>query len=113
MLGDGLVAVPVVGVADDEDEIETGQNGRLEVDVLARCFEVVVSAEDRVGGGQNTRASVEDCGDTGLGDGDGLLLHLLLDGYTIFVTHLVEFVNANSTAISKHHGTAFKVELSC
>jgi hypothetical protein len=111
VLGDGLVAVSVVCVADDEDEVETGQDGGLEVDVLAWGLEVVVAAEDRVGGGEHTCAGVEDRGDSGFGDRDGLLFHGFVDGYTIFVTHLVELVDADSATICENHGTTFEVEL--
>jgi hypothetical protein len=49
--------------------------------------------------------------DSGLGDRHTTLLHHLVDGCTINVRHLVEFIDADYTAISKHHGTSFKPSL--
>ena len=50
-------------------------------------------------------------GDAGLGDGDGLLLHGLVDGHTVLRAHLVELVDAHHTAIGEHERAAFEVEL--
>ena len=49
MLGDCFVSLSIVVVADNEDHVESGQNGSLEIDVLAGRLEIVVSSEDRVG----------------------------------------------------------------
>lgn len=66
--GNGLIAAGVVGVLDDEDHVETGENGGLEVNVLAGGFHVIVAAEDGVCSGEDRGASVEDGGDTGFGN---------------------------------------------
>ena len=77
---------------------------------LSRTLHVVISTEYRVRRCQYTRSRVQDSRDTGFGDGNGLLLHRFVDRYSILVSHLVEFVDADHTAIGKHHGTAFQVE---
>jgi hypothetical protein len=46
-LGDLAVARRVALVLDDEDEVETRQDGRLQLDVLARALQVVVPAAAR------------------------------------------------------------------
>ena len=103
----------VVVVADDEDEVEAGEDGGLEVDVFAGGFEVVVAAEDGVGGGEDGGAGVEDGGDAGFGDGDGLLFHGFVDGDAVFVAHFVEFVDADDAVVGEHHGAALEVEFPC
>ena len=108
--GDAFVAAFFMLVADDEDHIEAGQDGGLEIDVLAGRLEIVVAAEDRVGGCEDGGSSVEDGGDAGFGDGDGLLLHGLVDGDAVLFAHLVEFVDADYAAVGEDHGSAFEVE---
>ena len=44
VVGDGEVPLVQPFVPDDEDEVETGQDGGLKVDVLLRRLEVVVTA---------------------------------------------------------------------
>ncbi len=110
--GDEFVAALLVLVADDEDHIEAGQDGGLEIDVLTGRLEIVVAAEDRIGGCEDGGAGVEDGGDAGFGDGDGLLLHGFVDGDAVFFAHLVEFVDAHYAAVGEDHGAAFEVEFS-
>ena len=43
-----LVSSFLVFVADDEYHIETRENGSLEIDVLARSFEIIVATEDGI-----------------------------------------------------------------
>ena len=57
-------------------------------------FNKVVPAVGRVGGRQDGGAGVERRHDAGLGDGDGLLLHDLVDGGAVGLVHLVELVDA-------------------
>lgn len=110
MAGNGLVALRVVFVLDDEDHVETREDGSLEVDILPGGFHIVIAAEDRVSCGEDTGSGVEDGGDAGFGDRDGLLFHCFVDCDTVFVTHLVEFVDTHHAAVCKDHGSAFEVE---
>lgn len=67
------VPLLVVLVFDDEDHVETGQDGWHEVDVvLALC--VVPAAEHGVGRGQDRAAGVEGGGDASLGGGETQLI---------------------------------------
>ena len=108
---DPFVAALLMLVAHDEDHVETGEDGSLEIDVLARRLEVVVAAENRVGGREDGGARVEDGGDARFGDGDSLLFHCFMDGDAILVAHLVEFIDADDAAVREHHCSAFEVEL--
>lgn len=51
-------------VEDDEDDVETGQNSRLEFNLLIRTLELIVPTMNRVGSRQHSAATVQDCGDT-------------------------------------------------
>lgn len=62
----------VVLVLDEEDHVETGQDGRRKVNVLAGGLHVVVPTKDRVGRGEDRRSRVQNGRDTGLGNRDGL-----------------------------------------
>ena len=55
---------------------------------------VQVPAVRRVGRCQDGCACVKRCHDAGLGDGDRLLLHDLVDGRAVGLVHLVELVDA-------------------
>ena len=72
--GDSTYRIPslVVLVLDEEDHVETGQDGRRKVNVLAGGLHVVVPTKDRVGRGEDRRSRVQDGRDTGLGDRDSL-----------------------------------------
>lgn len=99
-------------VLDDEDHVEAGQDGGHEVNVVLP-LRVVPATEHRVGGGQNGAAGVQGGGDarlrgarmlsyhgnritsaaaviyfTYLSDGDGLLLHSLMDRHPVIFSHL-------------------------
>ena len=50
--------------------------------------------------------------DTGLGDGNCLLFHNFVDGHTVDVAHLVEFINADNTTVTKNHCTSLQPTLS-
>ena len=40
-----------------------------------------------------------------------MLFHCFVDGYAVFIAHLVEFVYAHYAAVRKDHCAAFEVEL--
>lgn len=60
------VSLLVVLIFDDEDHVETGQDGGHEVDVVF-ALRVVPAAEHGISGGQHRAAGVQGCGDAGLG----------------------------------------------
>lgn len=62
-------------------------------------LDVVPSSEDTVGGGQDGAARVQGRRDPGLRYGYGLLLHSLVDGHAVVLSHFVEFVDAHDAAV--------------
>ena len=112
MFGDALVSSSLMVVFDNEDHVETRQDRGLEIDILTRSLEIIVSTEDGIGSSKDRCPCVEDGSDACLGDGDRLLLHGFVDRYSVFVTHLVELIDADYTSIRKHHRSALEVEFS-
>mmetsp|Transcript_19469 Transcript_19469/g.34720 ORF Transcript_19469/g.34720 Transcript_19469/m.34720 type:complete len:374 (+) Transcript_19469:648-1769(+) len=110
MLRQVVVTNLVPDVPNQEHHVKPRQDRGLEVHLVGRVGEVVVGAEARVGGGEHTASGVEHRRDACLGDGDGLLLHGLMDGNAILHVHLVKLVNANNTAIGQNHGATFQGE---
>ena len=49
--------------------------------------------------------------DASLGNGDGLLLHGLVDGHLVLHVHLVEFVDAADAVVGQHQGARLDAEL--
>ena len=113
----------VMLIFDDEDHVETRENRGHEIQVIV-AFQIIPSSIDGVGCGENAASRVERCGDTSLkethfclkerdhqrwihlGDRDRLLLHRFVNGHTIILTHLVEFIDAHDTAIGQNHRTS-------
>ena len=108
VLGDLAVAEVVDIVGDDEEEIETREQGVGEGDVAVGVLVGVVLAVDGVRGGDDAAAGVEGGVDAGFGDGDSLLLHDFVDGDAVDVAHFVELVDADNASVCEDHGTGFE-----
>jgi hypothetical protein len=102
--GQPLVRLVVDAVQDQVDQVEARQQGRRQVDVLGHGQVRVVAAADGVGRGQDAGAGVERGDDAGLGDGDGLLLHDLVQDGARGLGHLVELVDAADAAVGQDQG---------
>mmetsp|Transcript_39689 Transcript_39689/g.86522 ORF Transcript_39689/g.86522 Transcript_39689/m.86522 type:complete len:515 (-) Transcript_39689:482-2026(-) len=98
-------------VADDVDEVETGEKRVRHADVLGQRLVRVEGAIDRIRRCDDSAPCVQRHMHARLSDGHTLLLHRLVDGNTIVLAHLVELVDADGTPISEDHGTGLKVEL--
>jgi len=69
MTGNGLIRLHFSVVSHDENGVESGQNGTLEVDLLSRMLQVVVPSHEWIGGSQHRGPRVEEtlggiCGGT-------------------------------------------------
>ena len=106
--GEPLVLFRVNGVAYDDEDVEARKDGLGELDVLGEGDGAVVAAADGVGGGDDAAAGLQGGHDAGFGDGDGLLLHSLVDGGPVLVVHLVEFVDEAGALVCEDEGTAFE-----
>lgn len=64
-----------------EEEVEPAHDGRADLHVGLEGLGAVVAPVQGVGRGQDGRPSVQGGLDAGLGDGDRLLFHRLVDGH--------------------------------
>merc|ERR1712020_886080 len=91
----------------NEDGVEPGENGGHEVYVLL-SLGVVPSAKDAVCSRQDGTPAVKGSGDASFGNGDGLLLHGLMDRHPVVLAHLVELIDAHHPTIGQNHGASLK-----
>jgi hypothetical protein len=68
VLSEAFVVVPRRGVEDEEEEVETGEEGSGEVDVVDGRDLGVVATVEGVGSGEDGGARVEGRGNTGFRD---------------------------------------------
>ena len=73
--GNHLVTV----IQDHKEEVETRHDGRAEVHIRLEALASVIAPPLRVRGSENRGAGIERRLNAGFGDGDGLLLHGLVD----------------------------------
>ena len=72
----------VMFIFDDEDHVKSRENGGEEVNV-GLSLALVPATKDRVSSSKDRTSRVEGCRDPSLRDGDGLLLHSLVDCHSI------------------------------
>lgn len=96
------------GILHHTQHVKTGQDGFRQFDVLLEWYGWVISPPNRVGGGHDCTSCSQGRYNTGLGYRDRLLLHCFVNGRTIRIVHLVEFVNETNPFISQHQSAAFK-----
>ena len=80
VVDDGVNDVP-----DDAEDVETGEDGLGEVDVLCEGHGGVVAAADRVGGRDDAAPRLQRSHDARLRHRDRLLLHRLVDGCAVLL----------------------------
>lgn len=103
-----LIGHGVSLVLDDAEDIEAGQDGLGQLDVLGEGQGGVVAAPNGVGRGDDGAAGLQGGDDAGLADADALLLHGLVDGGAIGVVHLVKLVDEADTAVGEDEGAALQ-----
>mmetsp|Transcript_25578 Transcript_25578/g.35307 ORF Transcript_25578/g.35307 Transcript_25578/m.35307 type:complete len:276 (-) Transcript_25578:1237-2064(-) len=108
VLGQLHVLVPGPFVLHDEDEVEAGQDGSLEVDVVCGGLHIVISPRGRVGGGHYSRARVEHSGDASFCNGNSLLFHCLVNGNSVLWAHLIKLIYTHYSSVRKHHCSALQ-----
>ncbi|KAH3661303.1 hypothetical protein OGAPHI_006710 [Ogataea philodendri] len=108
------LSVFIVGnlVRHHEQQVETRKKRVRKSNVLLWGLEGIILAVDRVGSCNHRTSCVQRRVDSGLGNGDGLLLHDFVDSNTVDVAHLVELVDTNDTSIRKNHRTGLQPSFS-
>lgn len=105
------VIVSVGPVLDQPEEVKSGKQCRRKLYILFQAAARVVASIGRVGGSQDGAAGIERCENACLGNGDGLLLHDLVDGRAVGLRHLVKLVNAAHSLVGQHQGPALQGQL--
>eukprot|EP00166_Cyanidium_caldarium_P006048 ctg_786.g159 len=108
---DVVVADLVAIVQNHEEQVETRHDRRRHLQIAAQRLGAVVATADRIGRRQHRGARVQGGLNARLGDGDGLLLHGLVNGHLIAQVHLVEFVDATDTIIGQHQRARLDAKL--
>lgn len=108
VLGQTQIVVPVGLVLDEPEQIETRQQSSGQLDILLHCATRIVAAEGGIGSSQDGDTRIQRGHDARLGNGNGLLLHHLVYGRTIRVSHLVELIDAADALIGQHQGAALE-----
>ena len=83
VLSKSLIVLSYRGIEDEEKDIKSREQRSRQVDVLDGRDLGVVSAVQRICGGEDRGSCVEGGRDTSFGDGDGLLLHDFVNGCSV------------------------------
>lgn len=100
-------------VLDHTKDVETGQDGLGELDVLLERDRRIVASPDRVRCSDDGASSLESGDNARLGDGDRLLFHSLVDGGTVSIIHLVELVDQAGALVREYERTTLQRPLTC
>ena len=96
------------GVSDDDQNVETGENGFREFDILTEWYCSIISAANGIGRRHDSAPSLQGRNNTSFADGDGLLLHSFVDTGSILIIHLVKLIDQAGSPVRKHESTTFK-----
>src|SRR5579875_1776916 len=95
-------------IPDDEDEIESCEKRNWKSYVFKNVLVRVVLSHFWICSGQDACSCIKCCHDSSLRDACSLLLHHLMKCGSVFVSHLVKFVDAGNPKIRKHSCARFK-----
>ena len=110
MLSNVFVDRFVAVVLQNEEQVETGHNGRRDVDIQPQRLAVVVASTSGICRCENRSARVQRRLDARLGDTYCLLFHRFVDSNLVFDVHFVELVYAAHAVVRKHESTSFDAE---
>ncbi len=113
VFGHLLVVFLVSDIANHEDAVKTGENSRLEINLIRDLPEVIVFPKQRISSRQHRSPRVQYRCNPCLSNGNRLLLHGLVYSNSVLGSHLVELIYADDTTISKDKCTSFQLELPC
>jgi hypothetical protein len=102
MLGQPKVIVSVRSVLYQPEQVESGKQCSWKLYVLLQTATGVVAPIGRVGSSQDGAPGIK-CGENAcFGNRDGLLLHDLVDGRTVSLSHFVKLIDTAHTLVSQH-----------
>lgn len=101
------VMLLIAFIFQNQDEVKPTHNGFCQVDIVLKTHGWYIPTPDWVRGCNNAAPGLQLGHDACLGDGNGLLLHGLVDASPVDFVHFVEFINAADTVISKYKWSTF------
>ena len=103
------VAFSILLVKHDEEEVEPRQERVGQTDVLGYLLVSGIFSINGICSCDDTAPGVKTHMETRLSNSDSLLLHDLMDSYSVNIVHLIKLIDAYNSLISKYHGTCFKM----
>jgi hypothetical protein len=98
-------------ITNNKNSIKTRENRRLELNLFSCVFQVIVATLNWISCGKHRCPGVQNCRDSSLCNWDSLLFHSFVDSDSVLWSHFIELINTYNATISKHHCTAFKLEI--
>jgi len=98
-------------ILDHRKNVKPGEDRICEVYVVDEVEGGVVVAFDRVCGSNDAAPGLEGSDYASLRDGDGLLLHSLMDGSPVLVIHLIKFINQADPSVCQDQGASLQCPL--
>mmetsp|Transcript_87559 Transcript_87559/g.283480 ORF Transcript_87559/g.283480 Transcript_87559/m.283480 type:complete len:505 (-) Transcript_87559:852-2366(-) len=99
-------------ISQDTKDVEAAEDGIRKVHVLGEGALGVVPPLGGVGHRNDGTPRLQCGDDAGLGDGDRLLFHGLMDGRAVLVVHLVELVDETDAFVGQDHGATLEAPVS-
>lgn len=97
----------VLLIKHDENKIETRQEGVRQTNILSNGLIPSILTIYRISSRNNTAACIQSGVNASLGNRHCLLLHDLVNRYSIDIIHFVELINADYASICEDHSTSF------
>ena len=105
-----LIEIVFSNIFYNKDCVESWKNRALEINLFGSVFQVIISSINWICRCNYWSSWVKSCCNSGFCNRNGLLFHCFMDSYSVLWSHLVKFINANNTTVSKNHCSAFKLE---
>ena len=88
-------------VSNQPYQVKSGKQSGGQVNIILNATLHVITSIGRISSRQNAGPGIQSGQDTGLGNGNCLLFHHLVDGGSVTFVHFVELINATHTIIKK------------
>ena len=90
------------------EQVESGEDGSGQVNVVIEVEGHVIGSFERVCGCDHTASGLETGVDTCFRNGDCLLFHGLVDGGSVLIVHLVKLIDQADSFVSQNQSTCLK-----
>ena len=112
VLGDIVVRDLDALVEYHEEEIESAENGRRQLDVGPQGLGSIISSVYGIGRGEYRSPCIKRGLNPRLGNRNGLLFHRLMNCHLIVLVHLIKLIDATNPIVGQHERSGLDAELS-